>query len=94
LTGRRPGDDRQRRFHPRHGRHRAPVCPAPGQRLAVVMFLYLLFLLLPIYWLINMSFKTNAEIVSDFTLIPRDPTLQNYITIFTDRPGIRATSTR
>jgi glycerol transport system permease protein len=51
---------------------------------AVVMFLYLLFLLLPIYWLINMSFKTNAEIVSDFTLIPRDPTLQNYITIFTD----------
>ncbi|MDX8348086.1 carbohydrate ABC transporter permease [Cognatiyoonia sp. IB215446] len=51
---------------------------------ALVMILYLLFLFLPIYWLINMSFKTNAEIVSDFTLWPQDFTLQNYVTIFTD----------
>lgn len=51
---------------------------------AVVMVLYLLFLLLPIYWLVNMSFKTNTEIVSSFTLWPQDPTIQNYVTIFTD----------
>ncbi|MEL7114666.1 MAG: carbohydrate ABC transporter permease [Pseudomonadota bacterium] len=51
---------------------------------AVVMGLYLLFLFLPIYWLINMSFKTNTEIVSSFTLWPADPTVQNYVTIFTD----------
>ena len=30
----------------------------------VVLLLYLIFvLLLPIYWLVNMSFKTNNEIV-------------------------------
>ncbi|APX26120.1 MULTISPECIES: carbohydrate ABC transporter permease [Salipiger] len=51
---------------------------------AVVMTLYLLFLLLPIYWLLNMSLKTNAEILGDFTLFPRDLTFQNYVTIFTD----------
>jgi len=51
---------------------------------AVVMVLYLTFLLLPIYWLINMSLKTNAEILGDFSLWPRDLTLANYGTIFTD----------
>ena len=51
---------------------------------AVVMTLYLLFLLLPIYWLLNMSLKTNAEILGDFTLFPRELTFQNYVTIFTD----------
>ena len=50
----------------------------------LVMVLYLLFLFLPIYWLINMSFKTNAEIVSSFSLWPANPTLENYVTIFTD----------
>ena len=33
---------------------------------AVVMTLYLVFLLLPIYWLVNMSLKTNAEILGTF----------------------------
>ncbi|MBN8934318.1 MAG: carbohydrate ABC transporter permease [Rhizobium pusense] len=46
--------------------------------------IYILLLLVPIYWLINMSFKTNAEIVSSMTLYPHQPTLQNYRTIFTD----------
>jgi glycerol transport system permease protein len=46
--------------------------------------LYILFLLLPIYWLLNMSFKTNQEILSTFSLWPRDFTLQNYVTILTD----------
>ena len=36
----------------------------------IVMVLYLVFLMLPIYWLVSMSFKTNAEIISDFTLFP------------------------
>ncbi|MGP1396811.1 MAG: carbohydrate ABC transporter permease [Inquilinaceae bacterium] len=40
--------------------------------------------MLPIYWMVNMSLKTNAEIVGGLTLIPTNPTLQNYITIFTD----------
>ncbi|MEO0344131.1 MAG: carbohydrate ABC transporter permease [Pseudomonadota bacterium] len=50
----------------------------------VVMAIYLLFLMLPIYWLLNMSFKTNTEIVSSFTLWPADFTLDNYRTILTD----------
>jgi glycerol transport system permease protein len=48
------------------------------------MFMYLIFVLLPIYWLLNMSFKTNDEILGQLTLWPTDFTLNNYITIFTD----------
>jgi glycerol transport system permease protein len=50
----------------------------------VVMTLYLLFLMLPIYWLVNMSLKTNTEITSGLTLWPREITFDNYIKIFTD----------
>lgn len=50
----------------------------------LVMTLYILFLLIPIYWLVNMSFKTNTEITSTFTLFPMDFTVQNYVTILTD----------
>ena len=51
---------------------------------AVVMGLYLLFLLLPIYWLLNMSLKTNTEILNSFTLWPSNLTFANYATILTD----------
>jgi glycerol transport system permease protein len=50
----------------------------------VVMTLYLLFLMLPIYWLVNMSLKTNTEITSGLTLWPREITFDNYVKIFTD----------
>ena len=46
--------------------------------------LYILFLLLPIYWLVNMSFKTTNEILGSFTLWPKNFTLDNYVKIFTD----------
>ncbi len=46
--------------------------------------LYILFLMLPIYWLLNMSFKTTNEILGAFTLWPQDFTLDNYVKIFTD----------
>lgn len=45
---------------------------------------YLLFILLPIYWLINMSLKTNQEIQGTLTLWPENVTFDNYIVIFTD----------
>jgi glycerol transport system permease protein len=51
---------------------------------AVVMTLYLVFLMLPIYWLVNMSLKTNTEISTSLTLWPRNITFDNYIRIFTD----------
>ena len=54
------------------------------QKRTLFLFAYLLFALLPIYWMLNMSFKTNEEIVSSFSLWPQDFTLANYITIFTD----------
>ena len=51
---------------------------------AIVMGLYLLFLLIPIYWLVNMSFKTNTEITSTFSMWPQHLTFANYTTILTD----------
>ena len=54
----------------------------PGRRIILVVFL--IFLLLPIYWLVNMSFKTNTEIVTTMTLWPNKPTLMHYRRIFTD----------
>jgi glycerol transport system permease protein len=50
----------------------------------LVPTVYIIFLMLPIYWLVNMSFKTNQEITSAFTLFPRDFTLRNYAVILTD----------
>jgi glycerol transport system permease protein len=50
----------------------------------LVMTLYIVFLMLPIYWLVNMSFKTNEEITGVFSLWPQNPTLDNYRVIFTD----------
>lgn len=49
-----------------------------------LLILYLVFILLPIYWMMNMSFKTNEEIVGAFTLFPKEFTWENYATIFTD----------
>ena len=48
------------------------------------LILYFAFVLLPIYWMVNMSLKTNEEILGAFSLIPQHPTLANYAIIFTD----------
>ena len=50
----------------------------------LVPALYIVFVLLPIYWLLNMSFKTTNEILGSFTLWPQEFTLDNYRKIFTD----------
>ncbi|CAO3440650.1 carbohydrate ABC transporter permease [Azospirillum sp. YIM B02556] len=50
----------------------------------IVLVCYIVFLMLPIYWMVNMSFKTNEEILSGLTLYPHNPTLRNYAVIFTD----------
>ena len=49
-----------------------------------IMLIYIIFLMLPVYWLVNMSFKTNDEILGTFSLFPVNFTFDNYITIFTD----------
>ena len=66
------------------------IAAAPANRIkikgsVIVMTLYLLFLMLPIYWLLNMSLKTNTEVLNEFTLWPRNLTFDNYIKILTDR---------
>ncbi len=45
---------------------------------------YVLFLLTPIYWLLNMSFKHNEEILGGLSLWPENFTFDNYAVIFTD----------
>lgn len=49
-----------------------------------ILALFLLGSLLPIYWMLNMSLKTNEEIVGVLSLWPRSLTFANYQTIFTD----------
>jgi glycerol transport system permease protein len=48
------------------------------------LLLYIVFALLPIYWMVNMSLRTNEEILSSFALFRDQPTFANYATIFTD----------
>lgn len=53
-------------------------------KLRLTPVLYIIFLMVPIYWLLTMSLKTNAEILGGFSLWPKDPTLANFRTILTD----------
>ena len=50
----------------------------------LITALYILFLMIPVYWLIVISFKTNVEIMNSFSILPQAPTLRNYMVIFTD----------
>jgi glycerol transport system permease protein len=45
---------------------------------------YILFLMVPIYWLLNMSFKTTNEILRGFTLWPQTFTIDSYVEILTN----------
>ena len=51
----------------------------------VVLFIILLFLLFPLYWVLMTSFKTNMEAYRSVpTFIPEAPTVQSYINLFTE----------
>jgi glycerol transport system permease protein len=50
----------------------------------LIMTLYLLFMIIPLYWLIVLSFKDNTEIMTRFAVVPLEPTLKNYRYILTD----------
>ena len=50
----------------------------------LVPTLYILFLMLPIYGMLSMSFKSTNEILGGFSFFPQDFTLENYKVIFTD----------
>lgn len=50
----------------------------------VILTLFLLNVLLPLYWMVITSFKTNAEIVNvhEITFFPKTFTLENYTELF------------
>ena len=50
----------------------------------IVLIFYFVLLMLPIYWMLNMSLRTNADILGGFAMYPKDPTLENFIKIFSD----------
>ncbi|EJL91004.1 ABC-type sugar transport system, permease component [Herbaspirillum sp. CF444] len=50
----------------------------------LTLALYIVFTLIPLYWLLNTSLKTNEETLAVFTMWPNQPTLDNYKVIFTD----------
>jgi glycerol transport system permease protein len=50
----------------------------------IVSTAYIIFLMIPIYWLIIVSMKDNLEIMTSFSVVPQNWTLKNYINIFTD----------
>ncbi len=51
---------------------------------SLIPILYIVFLMLPIWWLVSMSFKTTNEILGGFSFFPRDWTVASYVTILTD----------
>lgn len=50
----------------------------------VLLVVYFIFLGAPLLWMLSMSFKTNQEILSTRSLIPKEFTTDNYNQIFTD----------
>ncbi len=55
-----------------------------GKKKFIALAVYFGLLFLPIYWMLNMSLRSNADILSVLTLYPVNPTFKNYIFIFTD----------
>ncbi len=55
-----------------------------SHRKTAILVVYFAFLLLPLYWMVNCSFKGNTEILDPTrrTWVPREPTLANYAAIF------------
>jgi glycerol transport system permease protein len=47
------------------------------------LIIYLIFLIVPLYWMLNCSFKSTTEIMTKMTWIPENFTWGNYIHIFT-----------
>ncbi len=56
----------------------------------ISLIIYLTALMLPVYWLINLSLRTNADIMSGLALWPHHPTLEKYRTIFEDPTWVHA----
>src|SRR5580658_1815368 len=63
---------------------RATVLPRIG------LAAYLVVLMLPIYWLVNLSLRSNEDIMSGLSLWPHHPSLGRYFFIFNDPTWVHA----
>jgi glycerol transport system permease protein len=54
------------------------------KRFPLAPLIYTAALMVPLYWLLTMAFKTNGEIAGQLTLFPVAPTFEHFRTIFTD----------
>jgi glycerol transport system permease protein len=52
--------------------------------MSMAPLVYVALLMTPVYWLVAMSFKTNAEIGGGLTFYPHSLSLENYALILTD----------
>lgn len=51
---------------------------------AVVIIIFLLLIVFPVYFMVTTSFKTEREIYSELTWVPRHPTMANYVAVVRD----------
>jgi glycerol transport system permease protein len=49
-----------------------------------MLVVYMLFALIPLYWMFSISLRTNEETMSTFATLPQHVTFENYKVIFTD----------
>jgi len=49
-----------------------------------VLIGYAVYLVLPLYWLLSMALRSNADIVGEFSLLPAAPTLRNFAEILSN----------
>jgi glycerol transport system permease protein len=62
----------------------APESPNGRRARRALLIVYFGLLLAPIYWMVMMSLRPNADILAGFTLWPQRITFDNYTRIFTD----------
>ena len=61
---------------------------APYRRRRAVWVGYVLFVLLPIWWLVIISLMTQAEATGGLSFLPDAPSLAAYLYILTDRAWV------
>ena len=54
------------------------------ERFSLIPPVFVLLLMVPVYWLVTLSVKSNAEIGGGLTLFPQAPTAGNYLYILND----------
>jgi multiple sugar transport system permease protein len=68
---------------------KGPKAPGPPWWIYVAVAGIVIFCLFPFYWLVNISLKTGADLAT-VDLIPPNPTLENYKSIFQNDDFVRA----